>query len=52
MTREDTYKQCYFEKKVSENTSLIIPIPKQAIDAIIDCAVEEALKRIRNEVEE
>lgn len=51
MTREELYKRCYIEKRISGNTSLIIPIPEQTIDAIIDCAVEEALLKI-NEVSE
>lgn len=50
MTREEVYGKCvekiyedyekgsYFAKHI---------LPKEAIDAIIDCAVEEAVRRIK-----
>ena len=53
MTREEVYRTCEITLWETENIrkSEILLMPNM-IDAIIDCAVEEAVKRIRDEVEE
>ena len=52
MTREEVYDKCKIQAKVRdgiyEAKMLLMP---DMIDAIIDCAVEETLKRIRDEVD-
>lgn len=52
MTREEVYDKCQIKAKVSDGIweAKILLMPDM-IDAIIDCAVEEAVKRIRDEVE-
>jgi len=47
MTREEVYRKCYKTLEVREDGTEIIKsiLPKSAIDAIIDCAVEEAQKK-------
>lgn len=51
MTRDDVYKACLARKHVRDGIcELGETIPKALIDLIIDCAVEEAVERIkRNE---
>lgn len=51
MTREEVYKKCIYEEPTVRPgitlTKVIFPL--DVIDAIIDCAVEEAIKKIKGE---
>ena len=49
MTREEVYRKCYKTLGVREDGTKILKsiLPKEAIDAIIDCAVEEAVKALK-----
>lgn len=49
MTREEVYNTCTEIIRKGENEYIIgrILLPKHAIDAIIDCAVEEAVLALK-----
>ncbi len=55
MTREEVHDM--FTRKICDETGAVYaievsPIPYEAIDAIIDCAVEEAVKEVARQMTE